>query len=292
MGALMPIKNVNISHRVINAHGAIFHELIDLIIDCLKGGGIQVAHTTNRVIPDLLNVIIGSTIFLPSETLTKIRNLSPSYIVFQLEALNNERGHASKYPAYIDLLRGAKQIWDYSLQNVRYLAQLGLTNVRYIPIGYSRCLERINDVAEHDIDILFYGSTSTRRNKIMEELNFRGFKAVFLFGEYGPVRDAHIARAKLVLNMHCLETTHLEQVRLSYLLNNKRFIVSETSDENPYGDGVVFCDYQDIVTCCTQYLKREMELERIRVAKLGYDRLQQIPMASSIINALAELAPN
>lgn len=287
----MAIKKVNVALAIINEHGAMFHELIALVIDCLLQGGIDVTQTTNHFLPDRLNVIIGSTIFLPPESLAKIRDLPKGYIVFQMEALNSERGHASNYPGYIDFLRGAEQIWDYSLQNVRYLAQRGLTNARYVPIGYSPRLDRITDAGAHDIDILFYGSTSPRRSQIMEKLTSRGFRTASLFGKYGPDRDAYIARARLVLNIHCFETTHLEQVRLSYLLNNKRFVVSETSDNNPYGNGVVFCDYQDIVDRCAHYLRPGMEEERTRIAEIGYEGLQRIPMTNSIINAFAKLKP-
>ena len=152
-------------------------------------------------------------------------------------------------------------------------------------------LDRITDAGAHDIDILFYGSTSPRRSQIMEKLTSRGFRTASLFGKYGPDRDAYIARARLVLNIHCFETTHLEQVRLSYLLNNKRFVVSETSDNNPYGNGVVFCDYQDIVDRCAHYLRPGMEEERTRIAEIGYEGLQRIPMTNSIINAFAKLKP-
>jgi hypothetical protein len=287
----MAIKNLNIVHTVMNEHGNMFNELIELVIGCLLSTGIDVTHTTNHLFSDRLNVIIGSAIFLPSETLAMIRNLPNGYIIFQLEVLNSEQGHASDYPAYIDLLRGAEQIWDYSLQNVEYLNQIGLTNVRYIPLGYSPRLDRIKDVGTLDIDVLFYGSISPRRSQIIEALSSRGFRTKSLFSMYGSDRDAHIARAKLVLNIHCFETTQLEQVRLSYLLNNKRFVVSETSDSNPYGNGVVFCDYHDIVARCAYYLEPGMEAERMRIAELGYQYLQQIPMANSIANALAELTP-
>jgi hypothetical protein len=37
--SIMPIKEVNVTHAVINEHAPIFHELIELIIDCLRGGG-------------------------------------------------------------------------------------------------------------------------------------------------------------------------------------------------------------------------------------------------------------
>jgi len=36
------------------------------------------------------------------------------------------------------------------------------------------------------------------------------------------------------LNIHQSETLQLEQLRVAYLLNNKRFVVSETSADNLY----------------------------------------------------------
>ena len=287
--AIMPIKSVNITRIVINEHAAMFEEVVELVADCLLRMEIEVTYTTNHLISDRLNIIIGSTMFLPPDYLTAIRTLPSGYIILQLEVLNSEQGYASNCPGYIDLLRDAKQIWDYSLQNIQYLNHLGLNNVPYIPLGYSPRLDRIIDAGAHDIDVLFYGSTSPRRSKVMEALNLYGFRTLSLLGKYGPDRDAYIARAKLVLNVHYFETTQLEQVRLSYLLNNKRFVVSETSDSNPYGDGVVFCDYSDIVERCAYYLGLGMDAERLRIAELGYQCLRKIPMARSISKALAEL---
>jgi len=288
----MPIRNVNIVHAVINEHAPIFYELIELIIDSLRSKGVQVSRTTNQVYPDQLNIIVGHTMFLSPNSFTEIRNVTHDYIVFQLEALNSEQGFSSSHPAYYEFLRGAKQVWEYSPQNTRYLAQLGVTNVRYIPVGYSPRLDRIIDPVEHDIDILFFGAITPRRQQILGELRRCGFKTALLFGVYGSVRDACIARAKIQLNIHQSETLQLEQLRVAYLLNNKRFVVSETSADNPYGNGVVFCDYKDIVTRCAYYLKPGMEVERMWIAKSDHECLKHIPMASSIFNALAELAPD
>jgi hypothetical protein len=286
----VPIKKLNICHALTGEHSPIFRELIELIIECLQGGGVQVSYTPNDIISGWLNVIVGGTMFLSPEIFIRIRELAHSYIVFQLEALDSEQGFSPNRSAYFDFLRGAKQIWDYSPQNTRHLAQLGLTNARYIPVGYSPRLERVIDLVEQDIDILFYGAINPRRRKIVEELQLCGFKTAVLFGKYGPARDTFIARTKIQLNIHQFETSHIEQLRLAYLLNNKRFVISETSEDNPYGDGVVFSDYKDIVASCAYYLKPEMGAERLRIAKLGYDRLRQIPMTNSIMNALAEVA--
>jgi SEC-C motif len=282
--------NVNVSHTVVNEHGPIFHELIELIVESLRSSGIQVSCTTNTVFNDQINVLVGHTIVLPPDSLTRLRDLPNGYVVFQLEALDGTFGYSREYPAYLELLRGARQIWDYSLRNTRYLAEHGLNDVRYIPIGYSRRLARIIDVDQHDIDILFYGAVSPRRRLILEELQRRGFNTVALFGKYGIDRDDCIARAKIKLNVHQFETSHLEQLRIAYLLNNKRFVISETSDEDPYGGGVIFCNYTDIVSRCAYYLGSGMDAERARIAELGAKNLKQIPTASAISSAIKEMA--
>jgi hypothetical protein len=210
--------------------------------------------------------------------------------VFQLEPLDTDHAiNQSNRPAYFEFLRDAKQVWDYSPSNVDFLVRLGLDNVRYIPVGYSPCLERIMNSGSRDIDILFYGSKTLRRAHILDALRERGFETVNLFDKYGETRDSYIARAKIQLNMHQFQTNHLEQLRISYLLNNRCFVVSETSDVNPYGDGMVFCDYDQLVERCAYYLKPKMEVERRRIAQLGYENLKLMPMASSIMKALSEI---
>jgi hypothetical protein len=285
----MTIKEVNIVHTVMGEHGPIYQEMIELITECLQGSGVAVSCTANKVIDDRLNLFVGAVMFLPPEVFARIRAHPRGYIVFQTEALDSEHGFASRWPAYFEFLGGARQVWDYSQRNMRYLAERGLANVRYVPLGYSSRLERIPMAADTDIDILFYGSVTPRRRQILDELQQRGYNTVQLYSKYGPIRDAHIARAKIQLNVHQFETPHLEHLRHSYLLNNRCFIVSETSDENPYGDGVVFCDYKDIVDRCAYYLKPEMEAERIRIAQSGHEHLKRVPMASSLGKAIAEI---
>jgi hypothetical protein len=246
----MPIEQVNIALAVKDEHGPIFYELIELMIECLRSGGIQASCTTKTVMGDRLNVFLGATIFLPPEILTNLHKLPYGYVAFQLEALDSAHGYSTNRPHYFEFLKGAKQVWDYSQQNTRYLAGLGFNNVRYIPVGYSPRLSRIADAGQLDIDVLFYVSMSPRRRQVLEELRLRGFRTEVLFGKYGSSRDAYIARAKIQLNIYQFDTPQLEQLRLAYLLNNKRFVISETSKDNPYGDGVVFCDYKDIVARC------------------------------------------
>ncbi len=99
-----------------------------------------------------------------------------------------------------------------------------------------------------------------RRQDILAALRQRGIHTEVLFGAYGTRRDRAIARAKIVLNMHYHESKVFEVVRVSYLLANGRFVVSErgcaVEEDVEFAAGVVFADYGDLVEACVSYLGR------------------------------------
>ena len=86
-----------------------------------------------------------------------------------------------------------------------------------VPIGYTRELTRIRRVAPPDIDVLFIGSINPRRRAVLEQMHADGLRVQAAFGVYGAERDALVARARIVLNVHFYEAKVLEMVRLSYL---------------------------------------------------------------------------
>jgi hypothetical protein len=159
------------------------------------------------------------------------------------------------------------ELWDYSERNRAVLArEHGIHDVRLLPIGYSPGLERIAE-AEPDIDVLFYGSPNDRRVAVLEALDRLGVRVTPLFGIYGAERDAYIARARIVLNMHFYDAQIFEQVRVSYLLANGRFVVSEGGDpegEAAWADGLVIAPYAQLVETCLGYLDRDRARDRIR----------------------------
>ncbi len=284
----MPLPEINIVHTVMNEHGGIFGDVIELLIDCFEQLGVKVHQSTNHFVNRTLNVVVGHTAFLNKATFEAIRRSGYRYVIFQMEALDERIGLAPEVPIYLEFLRHAPRVWDYSSKNISFLAAQGCQNTQYIPLGYSRRLERIVHSPVKDIDILFYGANNPRRGKVLDALAARARLQV-LFASYGEHRDQAIARSKIVLNVHQFDTSQLEQVRLSYLLNNRCFVVSESSEGNPYSDGVVFSDYDKIVDCCISYLRPEMDAERARIAEAGYARLREIPIVANIRAELEQL---
>ncbi len=168
-------------------------------------------------------------------------------------------------------------LWDGSAKNIEQFARLGITAVQLVPIGYVPQLSRIPNDPVEDIDVLFYGSLNPRRRQIIEALTAAGIQVETVFGVYGQDRDQLIARAKIVLNIHFYETKLFEMVRVSYLLANRKFVISESgnepAEEATWATGIVFTDYNQLVTNCLNYLTRP--LERRQIAHQGFNLIIQ-----------------
>lgn len=285
----MSPQGVNILHITTNDHGAIFDDLIELLTDTLEQIGHAVQRTTTHFDRSRLNLLVGHTAFLKKEAFDSIRQSGAKYLIFQMETLDERSGAAGPSPAYMEVLAHANQVWDYSRKNLEYLATHGCRDTQYIPIGYSPRLERITHAQNKDIDVLFYGTGNARRLQILDALRARGVRVEAVFRAYGQPRDQAIARSKIVLNLHKFDHSELEQVRISYLLNNRCFVISEPAPGNPWGDGVVFSDYDKLVDCCVNYLRPEMAARRSQIAETGYANLKSLPMAAGMRSALDRL---
>ena len=187
---------------------------------------------------------------------------------------------------YLNLLR-SYEVWDYSKRNISELLKLGIANVKYCRIGYVPELTRIKP-EPCDIDILWYGSLNERRAHILQQLQDIGFKVTTLFGVYGAERDAFIARAKIVLNIHFYKSKVLEIVRISYLLANRRFVISERGNdpdlEEPIHDGLVLANYENLVEKCVKYLNDDAS--RDKIAAEGFSTMTSLSQVDFLQDVL------
>jgi hypothetical protein len=155
-------------------------------------------------------------------------------------------------PALLTLFR-RRPVWDYSQANIERLAARQVPRLTHVPIRYVPELTRILPAPE-DIDVLFYGIYTTRRHAVLNALRGRGFRVGWLLNRYGADRDALIARSKIVINMHQHDAQVFEIVRVSYLLANRRTVVSERgahpTEEVDLESGVAFAAYDDLVDRC------------------------------------------
>lgn len=260
------MTHFHIVRVAINAHHVMYDEVVEAMTASLRELGHVCTNATNEAAADAINILIGSTIFATDldKKLTGI-----PYIVYQLERLDSSRGLLPDHPAYRALLAGATEIWDYAPSSAAFLRQHGFPPVRLIPPGHHACLERFAPVPDPDIDLVFAGTNHPRRLAILNELAAAGVKVVHLDGCYGSLRDDYLARAKITLNIHAwADLTALETVRISYLLANRCFVISEIADHDPYPGGVIYARYEALASTCLEWLGRPVS-ERVSIAESG-----------------------
>jgi hypothetical protein len=99
------------------------------------------------------------------------------------------------------------------------------------------------------------------------------------FRVYGAERDALIARAKVVLNLHAHDNWGFETVRLSYLLANRKAVVCEAASPDDVDadlrDGLLSVPYDRLVEACValahdEPARRRMELRRRSMMSMGW----------------------
>jgi hypothetical protein len=228
-------------------------------------------------------------VVLGANLLSSAQTLPPGLILYNLEQIQRDSPWLT--PGYLELLR-RYPVWDYSARNIERLKDYGIERVALCGIGYMPALTRIPAAIE-DVDVVFVGSLNDRRRHVLDALAREGKSVRAGFNLYGGERDALIARAKLVLNLHFYESQVFEIVRVSYLLANRKCVVSETGHdstlEGPLRDGVAFAPYDDLAETCLRLL--EQPRERARLAARGFadfSALSQVPMLQ---RALASTRP-
>jgi len=105
-------------------------------------------------------------------------------------------------------------------------ADYGLEGTEYIYVGWHPVLARPNEGIEKDIDVGLIGCTTPRRRAFLEFIRNK-YKFTNTWNFEDKINIIH--RTKICLNYHSYEaTTYTEWGRLSFLLANKAFILSES----------------------------------------------------------------
>lgn len=261
------------------AHSEAFREVAETVrLGLVALGHDAVAASTPP--PDRRAIVVGANL-LPSHPLP----LRPDAILYNLEQA--EAGSPWLTEAQLDLFRRFR-VWDYSARNAARLAALGVPAPAVVPIGWVPELARIAPAAE-DVDVLFYGSMNPRRSAIVRRLRAEGLRVETAFGVYGAARDAWIARAKVVLNVHFYEAKVFEVVRVSYLLANRKAVVSErgadAEEDAPFAEAVRFGRYDELPRLCRALV--ESAEERRRLGDAGLRVMQERPEPEILARALA-----
>ena len=212
--------------------------------------------------------------------------------VYIILGLHNYKGHlpdkfiavqseqtTSKWftPAYVEALKKAQFVWDFSPQNVSRCIGLGIANVCWVPVRVPMDVFVLNTKSfnlhfgsqcNKDIDVLFYGSDSRRRREMYRLLSsIPRCRLVFrYYNLFDEERENLLRRAKIVLNLHYWPDGALEVHRVEYACSRGKCVISEPSADpmldKTYSNCVDFANYRDIPERITYLLRND----RVRLA--------------------------
>lgn len=231
-------------------HSGCLLELAELITFSLRDLGYDTTFRVNDIDTGRRNIIVGCHL-VDSSLMTHVPD---STVVINSEQIYDE--DPFEWNRNIFQWAGNFETWDYSPRNVAAFASRGLPDVKLLKIGHQPQLTRIEKAADPDVDVLFYGSMTDRREVVFEQIRQRGLNLKTLFAVYGAERDAWIARSKVVLNMHNHAAQIFEVVRVHYLLSNAVAVVSEvnpaTSVSDFYSEAVAGAPYEGLADECAR----------------------------------------
>jgi acetyltransferase-like isoleucine patch superfamily enzyme/SAM-dependent methyltransferase len=264
-------------------HSQAFAEVAETLHFGLIALGYQ-SVISDRVLPEHRHIVLGVNLlqFFPVE-------LPDDSILYNFEQISPDSPWITA--SMLETFR-RYTLWDYSLENCAQLCLMGCEHVQHVPLGYIPQLTRIVSApeADRDIDVLFYGSPTEERTKVLETLRQQGVKVVELVGIYGAERDWAIANAKIVLNIHAYKAQVFEIVRVSYLLANHAFVLSEDSPSDHQAqalqEGIAFAKYDNLVETCLHFLEHPQE--RQRIAEIGFQLVTQNPEPIYLEKALKD----
>lgn len=220
-----------------------------------------------------------------------IEFLPKNYIFVNAEPLdiieNADPLHVKRWSDNKDWFKGmknARAVWGYVRHHAEFVEKLGVP-YHFVPFGYAPYYETVfrkhseGKKLQQDIDVLFFGAMSERRQRILDELKKQGM-TIHVGSEHNQVwgekLDELLTRSKIVLGIHYYDEPQAQIVdfaRVDHILSNRLFVVHERpskfASDPAFEQNVTTCEYNDIPDTCARFLNRPEE--RAKKAAIGYE---------------------
>lgn len=218
---------------IYNQSGYFFH-ICDAVYNMLKQYfnenelEIKNCTTNNNVdIDDDINLYLT---FMPFNRLN-INQTPKKYIVYNFEQFTTDKNWSD---SYINFLKKAIYVIDYSLININKLNEYGINAffMPYYPSGVY--VHPTLSTVKKDIDVLFIGNLNNKRKEWLKELSNDNINLKVVTNLFYEKSIEYFARSKIVLNIHYYKgDSILEVTRIIPALENNCFVISEASSD-PY----------------------------------------------------------
>ncbi|MBJ7608238.1 MAG: glycosyltransferase family 2 protein [Candidatus Dormibacteraeota bacterium] len=246
--------------------------------------------------------------------------LVPPHEYFRLEGYRKPPGHALLartiyismeqpqtifFHENVKLAPHAGAVFDISARAVRQYGEWGI-KARHFPLGYSSYWDVPDATVERDIDVLFMGSLSARRENLLARfgraLQDQRFQIVLSDNSRPNSRQAKnfvigarkrrlLARSKVLINLHQGREPYFEWVRAIDAIHAGAALVSELStDHEPLvGDEHFVTGSPEIIPSLALNLLKDSDKSR-RLTAAAYELLQRrLPFRRSV-EMLADVA--
>ena len=249
----------------------------------LRRLGHDVRLAGNEFLRDATNMIFGAhhlagelAADLPSDT-----------IVYNTEQLRTDGALVEALGQFVSRFA----TWEPDLGNLETWRALGLgSRVRYVQPGYVPESSTVDLATPTDIDVLFFGKVNPRRMVILDGIMRAGIRLHVADGAYLADRDALVARAKIVLNVHAADDSALEMARIGYALANRRALVTEVGRgaqlDPDLRDGVLAGANAELAGMCRALLADDGR--RLALAERGFQAFSRRDLVATVRNALAD----
>jgi hypothetical protein len=267
---------------IVYYHWLDFERKAEAIADALRRRGIRTEMRLGYALMRRAEMKASSDLWIGFWNLIPLELLPRKYVFINSEPLE-AKAWAENRP-WFDAMSRARQVWGYREADAATVDSMGVP-FAYVPFGYSPWYEeefRRNTAGKQlpqDIDVLFFGSVSGRREAALKRLADAGVKVCSITRtnpHHGVRLDEVLARSKIILNVHLYdEPEHQirDFARLDYLLSNKLFVLHERPSairkDPEFEQHVATCTYEDITRVCLEYLARPEE--RARSAATAYE---------------------
>lgn len=203
-----------------------------------------------------VNIVLGHNVSSMTPEQYRAKNPGRKIIVYNMEQLY--RGSYWVNESTMHWYLTADEVWDYDTENILFFNQHGI-KASYHPMEYNDALLYNMPPVEKDIDVLFYGSLTDRRMKILQNwISMSMYHATTIMAT-GIKEDKlidFIRRSKIILNLHAFQgLARQEQVRMFVPVINGACVVSEMSNVNEFGQAIVEARAEMIPTNLKNLLK-------------------------------------
>jgi hypothetical protein len=201
-------------------------------------------------------------ILIPHLLVTGVASLPPAgkYALYQLEQLN-DKGIGNVQPPisfnalFCRLILQSLVTFDYTQVNLKHYPEACRHKLRVLtPPILPMSRTKSNKPKPKDIDVMFYGTANSRRNIILgllkDELQSHGYNMTVVSALFGAELLDHIARSKVVLNVHYYANSIFESDRVHTAL---RFpdvrVVSERATEQDDSTDHLYASHPRVFLC-------------------------------------------